>query len=74
MSEQEIKVLRLIAKAVYDSVREFPSGAPSGLIFAALNVYGCTITQYKNLIQLMKTAKVLTQKGDLLFADGDFVL
>lgn len=68
MTDQQARVLKIVANAIVEILKEFPHGAPSGLVFAALQQHGCTIGQYQGLIGGMKIAGMIKQDGDLLFA------
>ena len=67
---EQARAIRAIAKAVVDTVNETPTGAPGGLIYAALMAHGVSFSQYQGLMRgLLATGKV-RQEGDLFFA-GD---
>jgi hypothetical protein len=66
MTQAQIKLLRMIADAIIDSVKAAgPLGAPGGVIYAALMAQGCTLAQYEQLMAGLVQAGKLTRHGDL---------
>jgi hypothetical protein len=66
MTEAQIKLLRMIADAIIDSVKAAgPLGAPGGVIYAALMAEGCTLSQYEQIMSGLVRAGKLTRHGDL---------
>lgn len=53
--------------AVYDAlVVAGESGIPSGIIYAILMTYGCTLPQWQEIERIMVRTKLVTKTGDLL--------
>jgi hypothetical protein len=64
-----IEKIRMIADIIVESVREAGElGASSGIVYAALNAHGCTLSQYQSFISALVRSGRLRQSGDLLFA------
>jgi hypothetical protein len=58
-----------ICDAVVESIKAAgPMGAPSGVIYASLMVFGCNLEQYHSLLSILTKAGKIRQQGDLLFA------
>jgi hypothetical protein len=65
-TEQQLQLLRMVATAIIQTVRDAgPLGAPGGVIFAALSAQGCTLSQYQSLISGLVQAGKLARDGDL---------
>jgi hypothetical protein len=66
MTQEQIRLLRMVASAIIDSVRAAgPTGAPGGVIYAALMGQGCTLHQYQQIMGGLVRAGQLRQDGDL---------
>lgn len=65
----QIAVLRQIASAVVETVRESgPEGAPGGVLYAAMMGAGCTLQQFEELMSVLVSANLLVKRGQLYFA------
>ena len=65
MTQSQIKLLLAIANAITEAVKAAgPTGAPGGVIYAALMAHGCTLAQYEQLMAGMVQAGKLTRHGD----------
>jgi hypothetical protein len=59
-----IKVLRVLATAVLDTVAEAgPAGAPSGPMYLALNQRGLSLADYEALMALLVRAGLLRKRA-----------
>jgi hypothetical protein len=67
-TDQQMQVAVRVANALYAIIKDFPAGAPSGIVFAAFQEQGCSYAQYMGLVNGLKKAGMLRQTGDLLFA------
>jgi hypothetical protein len=71
MNESQKKALAMIVAAVVDAVKAAgPSGAPGGVLYAALMAQGCTMSQFESLMGALVRAGKLTQSGHLYFVGG----
>jgi hypothetical protein len=69
MTETQIKLLRMVANAITDTVRDAgPLGAPGGVIYAALSAQGCTLHQFQQIMGGLVRAGLLTLDGDCYHA------
>ena len=67
-SDNVRKAIRAIADAIVESVAEAGSmGAPSGIVYAALNSFGVNLETYQRFISALVNAGRLEQRGNLLF-------
>ena len=63
--ERAVKALSTIVKAIIDTVNETPTGAPNGIVYAALmNVL--TLQQYERIIYQLVALGKIKKSGDLL--------
>jgi len=59
----------MIGDAVVDSVRAGgPLGVPGGTLYATLMTYGCTLSQYEQIMGALVSAGRLEKRGELYFA------
>jgi hypothetical protein len=69
MTAQQVKLLRMVADAILCTVREAgPTGAPGGVIYAALMAQGCSLHQYEQIMGGLVAAGMLTRDGDCYHA------
>lgn len=67
--QQQTEGIRRIAQAIVEAVKEAGEfGAPSGIVYAALNAQGMTLDQYQQFIAALVKLGKLRQDGDLLHA------
>lgn len=65
MTTEQAKVLRFIAGAVIEAVAAAgPTGAPGGILYAALMAHGCTYDQFTQIMGGLVQAKLLTKSGE----------
>ena len=65
---EQIQALRLIVSATLEAVQAAgPSGAPGGVIYAALMAQGASLSQYQSLMASLVRAGKLRQDGELYF-------
>lgn len=67
----QAQALRLIVSATVDAVRAAgPTGAPAGVLYAAMMGHGCTLSQFTSLMgALVRTGKVTQSDcGNLYYA------
>lgn len=68
-TQNQLAAIRAIADAIVESVREAGElGAPSGIVYAALMSYGCTLDQYQAFIRALIRSGKIRQERDLLYA------
>lgn len=68
-TKDQLSSLLKICTAVIDTVRETGSkGAPRGVVFAALQMQGCSLSQFNSLMSMLVSAKKIREEGLLLFA------
>ena len=61
--------LNTVVKAVLETIREMgKDGAPSGVLFAALQTQGCTLNQFQSLMGALERAGKVALKYDCYFA------
>ena len=69
-SEQRAAVLQ-VADAVIQAVKAAGStGAPGGIIYAALMAQGCSLEQYEVLTRTLVNVGMLRKSGQLYYAVG----
>lgn len=60
--------INLVVDAIEDTVKAAgPLGAPSGIIFAALQQHGASLAQYNSIMDIMVRKGRLTREGHLYF-------
>jgi hypothetical protein len=65
MSTQQQQAMKLIVQAVMEAVRAAgPTGAPGGVLYSALMVYGCTLAQFEGLMSALQSAGLIRLDGD----------
>ena len=69
MTDTQKQLLRKIAEAIIESVREAgPMGAPAGPMYAALMSYGFSLDNFEQIMSGLVAAKMLRKSGHLYFA------
>jgi hypothetical protein len=61
----ELIAARRIAEAVIAVVNETPTGAPGGLLYAALMEHGMSLNDFEMLMSVLVEAKRISKRGDL---------
>ena len=65
---EHVKALRAVLDAILEAVAEAgPTGAPGGVIYAALMAQGCSLSQYQSLMDGLVSVRRLRRQGDLYF-------
>ena len=64
MNNQQIKALQSIAKGIIESANLSPTGAPSGVIYAALMGHGASLNQFKSIMDTLVKCKFLTHDAE----------
>ena len=65
---EQVKALRAVLDAILEAVAEAgPTGAPGGVIYAALMAQGCSLSQYQSLMDGLVSVRRLRRQGDLYF-------
>jgi hypothetical protein len=69
MTIEQAKALRIIAKAIIETVKESDPviGAPGGPLYAALMVHGCTLDQFTNIMSGLVQAGYLEKRGECYY-------
>lgn len=69
MTPKQRAALAALVSATVEAIQEAgPSGAPGGVLYAALMTQGCTLAQFESLMgALVRTGRV-KQRGHLYFA------
>lgn len=71
MTIQQIKVLRMVAEAIIDSVAECGhKGAPGGHLYAALMSTGMSLHQFEQIMATLVSNGYLRQDGHVYFSSG----
>lgn len=64
-SPQQAAALRLIVSAVLDAIRAAgPTGAPGGVLYAACQAHGATLSQFESLMRALERAGKVERDGD----------
>lgn len=67
--EQKIRAVRAILDMIVDVARgSGPSGAPSGVVYAALSAHGLSLDSYNQMIQVLTQARKLKVESHCLIA------
>ena len=60
MNNQQIQALQSIAKGIIESANLSPTGAPSGVIYAALMWHGASLNQFQSIMDTLVKCQFLT--------------
>lgn len=72
LTRAQAMALRAIVGAVVQAVAEAgPTGAPSGVLYAALTAHGCSLSQYQSLMGALVRNGTLRADGDVYFIGED---
>ena len=64
MTSAQARALALIVEAVIDAVKTAgPTGAPGGVLYAAMMSFGCTLQQFESLMSMLVRTDVLKRDG-----------
>ena len=68
MTIEQSRALRIIARAILDTVAETgPLGAPGGHLYAALMTQGCTFDQFTKIMSGLVQAGYLEKRGECYY-------
>jgi hypothetical protein len=68
MTIQQMQALKAIVESVVEAVKAAgPSGAPGGILYAALMAHGASQSQFESLMAGLVKAGKLTKQGHLYF-------
>jgi hypothetical protein len=67
MLDPELKHRLILTGGICCTLRDFPEGAPSGVVYAALMSQGVDYQMYSTLVAGMSKLGLLRQSGNLLF-------
>ena len=69
MNEQQIQAVKLAARMILETVQEMGGdGAPSGIVYAALNAHGMSLMTYQSIIDSMKRQGLIREEYNVLYA------
>lgn len=72
VSAQQRKALTLVFDAILSAVSEAgPTGAPGGVIFAALSQAGCSLHTFQQMMGSLVSVGVLRREGECFFLIGN---
>jgi hypothetical protein len=60
MDNHQIQALQSIAKGIIESANLSPTGAPSGVIYAALMGHGASLNQFQSIMDTLISCQFLT--------------
>jgi len=67
-TNDEIMAVIRIMQIVVETIREMGKmGAPSGVVYAALQTMGCNLASYNRMISELKNLGIIQEKNNLLF-------
>lgn len=70
-TREQVDALRGVLDAILDAVTASgPTGAPGGVIYAALMGQGCSLSQYQSMMAGLVSLGLLRRDGDLYFANA----
>ena len=69
LTNKQIAMIKAIADAIVAAVKEAgPTGAPGGVIYAALMAQGCTLVQFEHLMAALVATGKIRKDGDCYHA------
>jgi hypothetical protein len=69
-TREQLRAIAAVASAIIEAVRAAGStGAPGGVIYAALMGQGCSLSQYESLMEALVRTDKLRRSGDLYFIE-----
>jgi|JI8StandDraft_2_1071088.scaffolds.fasta_scaffold48915_2 hypothetical protein len=66
LSNQQIQAVQRIVLVMLETIHESADGAPEGVLFAALQTQGCSLSQFQSLLQPLVARKYVTKEDHLL--------
>lgn len=68
LTPQQAAAMKYIVSATLDAIRAAgPSGAPGGVMYAAMMTHGCTLQQFQSLMNALVKAGKVRREGELYF-------
>jgi len=64
MDNHQIQALQSIAKGIIESASLSPTGAPSGVIYAALMGHGASLNQFQSIMDTLVKCQFLTHDNE----------
>jgi hypothetical protein len=64
MDNHQIQALQSIAKGIIESAILNPTGAPSGVIYAALMLHGASLNQFQSIMDTLVSCQFLTHDAE----------
>jgi len=64
MDNHQIQALQSIAKGIIKSANLSPTGAPSGVIYAALMGHGASLNQFQSIMDTLVSCQFLTHDNE----------
>ena len=64
MDNHQIEALQSIAKGIIESANLSPTGAPSGVIYAALMGHGASLKQFQSIMDTLVSCQFLTHDAE----------
>ena len=68
MSNQQSTALHQIGRAILETIRESPDGAPSGHLYAAVMTVGVSLEQYEQIMLGLVNARLVYKRWDCYFS------
>jgi hypothetical protein len=63
-------VIKRIAAAIVDTIKETPEGAPGGILYAACMSFGMSYEAFETLMSALVEVGAVEKRGQLYFATG----
>ena len=71
MTSDQMKLLRVVVTAILEAIHASgPSGAPAGVLYAALMAYGCTLQQFQSVMGSLERIGLVRRDGLLYFVSS----
>jgi hypothetical protein len=67
MTPDQLNAIRMVLKIIVDTVNETPTGAPAGVMYAAMMAHGCSLDQFNQLTGALVTAGKIRRSGDCFY-------
>lgn len=66
-TEKALQLIRALADMIIEVAETSgPMGAPSGVVYAAMNGYGVSLDVYQTILRTLQSAGRIEVKGDLI--------
>lgn len=63
---EQLEKVHALLNTVCEIVAEEPNGVPSGVLYAGLMQYGCTLNAYEMLLTILKSAGRIEERHNVL--------